>query len=104
MLAVQVLQSLCHSPAIADGAFVANLSVCYFLWAVNGLGRGASVMIFDAGSWLFDGWKLDRLRACLAACPTLSLQVSYKFQILVALIAWPKLRLQHVGNEKQCSG
>ena len=104
MLAVQEFQSLCHSPANADGAFVANLSVCYFEWAANGLGSGASVMIFDAGLWLFDGSVLDRFRACLAACPTLCLQVSYKSQISVALNAGQKLRLQHVGNEKQCSG
>jgi len=75
-------------------SFVANLSVCYFKWATNGMGRGTSVSSFDAGLWLFDGSVLDRFRAYLKACPTLCLQVSYKFQILVVLIACPKLCLR----------
>ena len=66
-------------------SFVANLSVCYFLWMANGIGIGASVKFFDAEQWLFKGGVLNRSGACLAACPTQALQVSYKFQIQVAL-------------------
>ena len=53
----------------------------------NGIGIGASVKFFDAEQWLFKGGVLNRSGACLAACPTLHRQVSYKFQILVALTA-----------------
>ncbi len=63
MLAFQVFQSLCHSIAITGGAFVANLSVCYFLWGANGMGLGTSVKTFDAGQWLIHGSVLDRFRA-----------------------------------------
>jgi hypothetical protein len=41
-------------------SFVANLSVCYFLWMANGIGIGASVKFFDAGQWLFNGGVLNR--------------------------------------------
>jgi len=43
------------------------------------------------GPWLFDGSVLNRFRDYLAAFPTLCIQVSYKSQILLALIAWSKL-------------
>jgi len=46
--AVQTFHSLRHSAAITGGAFVANLSVCYFLWVTNGMGSGTSVKTFDA--------------------------------------------------------
>jgi len=75
------------------GAFVANLLVCYFLWGLSGAGSGTSVTIFHAGQWLDYGNVQDRFRACMPACTTLCLQVNYKFQIQVALTAWPKLRL-----------
>jgi hypothetical protein len=42
----------CHLTAIVGGAFVANLSVCYFLWGLSGEGSGTSVTIFHAGHWL----------------------------------------------------